>query len=82
MRFMIEKDLGFVEIETNTDHGCIDGVWINGRNYADQSVAEMVLNLIGHEEWLKMIVRAQAEHDQPKKMIEPQFDDDTLFAPV
>lgn len=58
MKLTIEIDVT-VDVETETETGRVDGVWVNGVNYADGTVEELIIAIAdGPRGWSKKISEA------------------------
>lgn len=56
MKLCFEVDLGEIEIETNTETGRIDSVWVSGGDVSNLTVEEFILAVLGgQEKWSRMI---------------------------
>ena len=75
MKLIFEFDLGEVEIETNSNHGRLDSVWVNGKNYAERSVDDFIVALAGGPiGWSRLIaLKEQIEQDPEKDRPEDQY---------
>lgn len=49
MKLFLELELPFVEVETDSGHGEIEAVWLDGDDWANKSVAEFVRACFGSE---------------------------------
>jgi hypothetical protein len=60
VKLTIITDLGEVEIETNSETGRVDSVFIDGIDFADKTVEEFVIAMIGGPEgWSKTLSEAE-----------------------
>lgn len=55
MKIDITYDLGEVVIETDTNHGNVEAVFIDGLDVSDLTAVEMIIKVIGEEKWQQLI---------------------------
>ena len=59
MKLTIKIDIGEIEIDTDSGHGAIDAVWIDGIDVTNLTVAEMVEKIFTPEEWSRLVANAE-----------------------
>ena len=57
MKIKIPIEIGTIEIHTDTNHGSIDAVIINGKDLANHTFAEAIIELIGIGKWSELVAR-------------------------
>lgn len=60
MKIKIPIDIGQIEVHTDTNHGSIDAVIVNGKNLADYVLADAIIELVGAVKWSELIARESA----------------------
>jgi hypothetical protein len=68
MKLTFEIDLGEVEVDTNSEHGSIDAVWVNGENLINKTVEEFLIEAFGGQrKWTQKVADEQYSRSNPSE---------------
>jgi hypothetical protein len=58
MKLFFDIEVNDITIDSDSETGRVDGVWVDNINYADRTVEELVIAMIGgHDAWAELISR-------------------------
>ena len=81
MKLTVEIDCGIIDVETDSETGRVDSVWVNGYDYADKTVEELIIALAGGQRKWSVKV-ADAEYDYHHADKGPDRMEDEFGVPV
>ena len=80
MKLDFEIEVKDLLIDSDSETGRVDGVWINGTNYADSTVEELIVAIVGGQAaWAELISR---KTDQAMTMWTEDRSEDEYGVPV
>jgi len=67
MNLFIETDLGHVTIEAHSKHCTIEHVWIRGEDYAERTLREAIVAILGDIRLTELVAQAALRGETERK---------------